>query len=389
MSLFLAAMRREAVRIFTDPGALILLVIAAIAYGVIYPVPYERQVLRDVPVAVVDQRPSALSRQLTRMLDTHPLARVALVTSNLPSAERALERGEVSGIVIVPRDLGETIARREPAQVLVLADATYFLIYKNVLTAALESAGTLSAGLQIRTLAARGVPFDVAAVARAPIVMDMRPLFNPIESYAAYVVPAVMIVILHQLLLIGIGMLQGTDREATPGGAPAARLTPVQALVVLAGRTMPLLALFFLHAAFYFGTLLPWLGLPVRASAGALAAFLLPFLLATMWLGMAAGALFRTRESALAILFCTSMPIVFGSGFAWPREAMAGWVVEAMQFVPAGPAINGALRLTQMAAPLADVAPEWHQLWRLAALFFLLAWIAEWRRPQPAAGLTA
>ncbi len=58
-------------RIFLDPGAALILVGALVLYAFFYPIPYRAQVLKDVPLVVVDQDQTDLSRRLTRMIDAH------------------------------------------------------------------------------------------------------------------------------------------------------------------------------------------------------------------------------------------------------------------------------------------------------------------------------
>ena len=79
-----------------------------------------------------------------------------------------------------------------------------------------ETVGTLSAGIDIRRLEARGRTEAAARALRDPLPLLVRPLFNPTEGYASYVVPAVLVLILQQTLLIGIGLLGGTAVEARP-----------------------------------------------------------------------------------------------------------------------------------------------------------------------------
>ena len=63
--------RAEALRVFRDPGALLVLVGAIFLYSFFYPIPYLPEVLHEVPVAVVDLDHTPLSRQLVRMADAH------------------------------------------------------------------------------------------------------------------------------------------------------------------------------------------------------------------------------------------------------------------------------------------------------------------------------
>lgn len=376
--MFWRSLREESVSIVRDPGALLILVVAVVAYGLIYPVPYQRGVVRDVPVVLVDGDDSALSRQLGRMIQAHPATEVVGHLQSQAEAEREIAAGRADAAVIVPNGFQRDVLRGERAEIVAVCDATLFLVYKTALTGIAESTGTLSAGVEVRRLEAHGVARGEAMRARAPIRAEARPLFNATESYTAYVVPAVYVLILHQTLLIGIGLLQGTARERSthqPRRRP--RLGPVRGLQRLAGRTVPYFVLYSVHAWVYFSVLLPWLGLPPRVLPGTLAWFLGPFLLATIWLAFPLGALFRTRESAMATIFAISAPLVFSIGFAWPVEGMAPWVPAFVRWFPATAGVNGIIRLAQMGATPAEVWREWSWLWTLAVGYFGLAWIVE------------
>ena len=56
-------------RIVGEKETLVLLFGASFFYALFYPTPYMKQVLRDLPVIVVDRDHTALSRQITRWLE--------------------------------------------------------------------------------------------------------------------------------------------------------------------------------------------------------------------------------------------------------------------------------------------------------------------------------
>ena len=396
--------RAEALRVFRDPGALLVLVGAIFLYSFFYPIPYQPQVLREVPVAVVDQDRTPLSRQLLRMADAHSLLRVAERPVTLAEAERLVLAGRVGGILVVPPGFERDVQRGMKARVGVFADASYFLVYRQVATGFLEAVGTLSAGIDIRRLEARGRTEAAARALRDPVPLLVRPLFNPTEGYASYVVPAVLVLILQQTLLIGIGLLGGTAAEK-PGtvpapsfrGAPsesgeAGSATPADSsgparpaslgITRLLGRALFYLALYSVYAVLVFAVVYRLYGFPERSRALALSLFALPFLLACIFLALALGALFTRRETAMQVLLFTSLPSVFLAGFAWPVEAVPSWLRAASFLIPSTSGIAGFLRLTEMGAQLRHVGFEWLVLWALASAYFLLAWLAERRDPH-------
>lgn len=371
----------EAGRVWRDPGALLVLAGAVVLYSFFYPIPYLPQVLREVPVAVVDHDGSGLSRQLTRLADAHPLLRVAERPATLPEARGQVAAGRVGGVLVIPRGFERTVRSGERARVGVFADASYFLVYRQVATGFLEAVGTLSAGVEIRRLEARGRPEGAARAWREPLPFVARPLFNPSEGYASYVVPAVLVLILQQTLLIGIGLLGGTSAEGLAAD-PHAGAGP--ALPRLLGRALFYVGLHGCWAAFTFFVVYRIFGFPERSRLFDLAAFALPFLLACTFLALALAALFRRRETALQVLLFTSLPSVFLAGFAWPAEALPGWLRTLSLLLPSTAGIAGFLRLAGMGASLRHVRFELALLWALAAAYLALALLAERRRARSA-----
>ena len=412
-------------RIFLDPGAALILVGALALYAVFYPIPYRANVLERVPVVVVDEDQSDLSRRLIRMVDEHELTHVAAQAGSLVEAERMVQEGKAGGVVVVPAGFERRVRRGEQATIGAFADASYFLVYRQVLTGVLEATGTLSAGVEVRRLMAEGMPADRAIKARDPLPLVSRPLFNPTEGYAAYIVPAVLVLILQQTLLVGMGLVGGTRRDksviAGASGGPEGHALhtvaespcvgrprhavagssragqprhtvaesscvgrPLQgrrggtALSTLTARASAYFTLYMVHGLFYFGVVYRLYGFPERASAWTLLRFGAPFLLSVIFLGLTLGAAFRSREMALQVLLFTSLPALFLSGFAWPTESLPAWLAEFAKAIPSTTAIPGFLRLTQMGASLADVGAEWMTLWALCGIYFLAAWAVTW-----------
>lgn len=379
MKTFWQALHDESQAIFSDAGVLLVLVGAVLFYGFFYPLPYLPQVLREVPVAVIDQDRSPLSRQLIRMCDANPYLRADTTAGTFAEAEEAVRAGRLGGIVVIPRGFSREIARGDQAAVALYADSAYFLIYRQVMTGMVTVTRTLSAGIEIRRLQAKGKTQRQAMEAQAPLRLTTTPLFNPGEGYADYVVPAIYLLILQQTLLIGIGMVGGASREnprppaeGPRPGAPAAIL----------GRATAYLGLYGVHSLYYFGVMFGLFGFPQRGAAAAAMLFLLPFFLAAALLGISIEGCFRQRERAIQILMVTSLPAVFLSGFSWPFEAMPGWLRSAAFLLPSTAGIEGWIRISQMGAPLRDVRSEWLILWGLCGLYFLTAWGLGLRRKR-------
>jgi ABC-2 type transport system permease protein len=205
------------------------------------------------------------------------------------------------------------------------------------------------------------------------------------------VVPAVLVLILQQTLLIGIGMTGGARRERIAAGRAAPIDSEGHPVAQVLGRSIPYLLLYAANAAYYFAFIPRVYGYYVPGSLGAVALLTVPFLLATLFLGFTLRAFFSRRETAMQVLLFTSILFVFLGGFAWPFEGVPAWIRHAAQVVPTTAAIPAYLRLTRFGAGLADVSREAAALWALTAIYFAMACVVEYlgqrsaRRLRPAA----
>jgi ABC-2 type transport system permease protein len=187
-------------------------------------------------------------------------------------------------------------------------------------------------------------------------------VFNPVGAYGSYIVPAAFVLILQQILLIGSALLT-RPALAQAGGAFATVLGRGVAHLTI---YLPALTLFLIVLPQVYGFSV--LGDPVQ-----LAALAFVFILATSFMGQAAGAWFPCPEMATLIVLGTSLPQLFLTGFSWPREAIPKPVQTVGYVFPSDFAIDGLVRINQLGAGLWEVAHDWAGLWCLVLVYFALA----------------
>ncbi len=369
--------------VFTDIGVLLVMVAAVIIYAFVYPLPYAREVLQQVPVVVIDTDQSALSRKLIRMVDASELLRVEKRTADIGIAQTRISAGRESAALMIPRGFEKNLLQGKAAHVSIYVDAAYFLVYRQATTGLARAIRTLSAGITVRRFQARGLSYEKAMVAAAPLRFIGRPLFNPHQGYATYIVPGVFILLLQQTMLIGMGMLAGTRQEKPLTEALGNPLRGNTGLRILS-RTVACLMLYFVHVLFIYGIAYRIWGFPRTAELTHIALFMLPFLTACALLAQALAAFFKTRETAIIMLVWSSMLAVLVSGFSWPVESMPHWLRAFSMLIPSTAAVTGMLRLTQMGASFQHVMNEWAWLWALCGLYLALAWLMSGYRQKRA-----
>ena len=67
--------------------------------------------------------------------------------------------------------------------------------------------------VEFQRLIAKGADIPQAKATTQPVIYQSHNLFNPYLGYGTFVMPAIIMVIIQQTLLIGIGMIGGTWRE--------------------------------------------------------------------------------------------------------------------------------------------------------------------------------
>src|SRR5712692_1549183 len=355
-------------RIAGETETVVLLLAASILYALFYPTPYMRQVLRDLPVVVVDRDHSALSRQLTRWVDASEAASVTARSSDLDAAQDSLRAGSAGAVLLIPKDFERHVLRREPAYVEAYADASYFLVYSTAIRAINGAVGALSSGISVRRLEASGLTAQAAVRRARPVTFVPWPLFNPLAGYGTFVVPAVFILILQQTLLIGIAALRVAEREKGESGN--------EPLWAILGGKLGATALIYLgHAVFMFGVVFSLYGFPMRASWLEVFIFLVPYFAAVTLLGLAVAELFDRPESSTVALAAMSLPALFMSGISFPVEVQAGWVRALAVVLPSTFGIQGFLQLAEMGARFDQTLRPWGSLWIQVVVYWSLAWL--------------
>lgn len=203
--------KEELRTIFRDQGILIFCILVPLVYPVLYAFIYTNEVVRDVPIAVVDDCRSSLSREYVRNLDATADVKVIGYCADMQEAQRLIKHREAYGAVYIPRDFSDRLARGEQVKVDAYCDMSGMLYYKSVLTA--NTNVSLALNAKIKIAKAGGTTKEQDLVAEHPIRYEEVTLYNPQNGFATFLIPAVLILVIQQTLLLGIGLSAGTARE--------------------------------------------------------------------------------------------------------------------------------------------------------------------------------
>ena len=141
--------KEEMKLVIKDEGVLIFFILVPLLYPLLYSWIYNNEVVREVPVVVVDESHSSLSREFIRHCDASPDVRIAYYADDLDEAKMLVSRQVVKGVYLIPSDFDTRINRLEQATIGVYCDMSLMMAYKAIFQTA--QSVTMDMGAKIKT----------------------------------------------------------------------------------------------------------------------------------------------------------------------------------------------------------------------------------------------
>lgn len=371
--------------ILKDEGVILFFFFLPIAYPLIYSWIYNNEVVREVPVVIVDDSHSFMSREFARKFDASPDVCVAYHSKTMSEAQSLIGHGKAYGILYFPQDFEKKLGRMEQAHVGVYCDMSYMLTYKAIFQTA--TAISSSMGAEIQTQLSGNKTDREDEITTKPLDFEDVPIFNTTGGYGNFVLPGVLVLIIQQALVLGVGMIAGTRREkfrAIQKGKSVEE-SPVPdscslpqgygALSTLAGQSLAYLLIFSVMLAWITLVVPHLFGFVSMVHGKDLLLFFTPYLLACIFMAITVSPLIRYRESVILVVVFTSVPLLFLSGVSWPQNNIPGVWQGVSWLFPSTFAVRGFIRMSSMGALLNDVSTEYIVLWIQTLIYFTMALI--------------
>lgn len=363
---------RETGHILRDKGILIFILFVPLAYPLLYSYVYTNEVVREVPVAVVDECRTPFSRELLRKMDASPDMKITSVPDDMSSATELIKRHEVYGIVRIPESFTDDLAHGRQTTIGLYCDMSSMLYYKALLLTATNV--SLEANKDIKvTHYAPGSTDRQDEITAMPIDYDYVPLYNPQSGFAAFLIPPVLMLIIQQTLLLGIGMSMGNSRERNMGNVIPFHPWYKNPVHIVVGKALPYFLLYILLAIYMFTAVTRMFTLPQLGHYTTFIAFIVPYLLACIFLAMVLSAFIYRREDCILLLVFLSVPMLFLSGLSWPSASMPAFWKYVSYLFPSTFGMNGYVRISSTGASLSDIRTDYMALWIQTGVYFILA----------------
>ena len=364
--------RKEMMQVVKDEGVLIFFIFVPLVYPLLYSWIYNNEVVREVPVCVVDQSHSHLSREFIRMCDASPDVHVKYYAQDLDEAKSLVSRQLVKGVYFIPRSFAEDVYGLKRGVVSVYCDMSLMLTYKAIFQTA--QMVTMEMGNELKTMLGGHYTAREEAIATRPLDYEDVPIFSPSGGYGSSILPAVLMLILQQTLVLGIGLSAGTARDENPYRSliPVGDSRYEHTLPIVLGKSMCYLMIFMVMGAWLSVAVPRLFHFPQLATAGSLLCLMVPYILACTFFGMMVSCTVKYRENVMLIVVFVSVPLLFLTGVSWPQSNIPSYWQGVSWLFPSTFGARAYIRLNSMGADISDVMPELRILWIQAVCYFVL-----------------
>ena len=320
--LLLRLLLREWAAVLHRRKYLVMALLAPLLYSVVLSGVYWNKKLTALPITIIDQDHSALSRQITRALLASESFRPGFYGGRPEDFLAQSARGESYCCVVFPNNFERDVKRGKGAKVAVWLDGSNMLISNVAATAAGQVFGTYSAGVDIRSSLLRGRagsqnPFWTVQ----PIRDEYRAWFNPAlnSNYTNFMLMGLICISVQLLTLLLVAQSGARETEESTVGQLPGGFRGVLAIWL----AKPLAYLLLMLPVCLIALGIPhWtLGVPCIGSQWLLVGMMAWFIFALCLVGFGVSALIGDTLLATELFALVAMPSYLLSGYTWPAFA--------------------------------------------------------------------
>ena len=366
---------REFKLVLHDQGLILFITFLPLVYPVIYSLIYNPELVKDVPMVVVDHDRTPLSRELVRNIDACDEAWVRGYAADLSEARRAMDSHKCFAILEIPEGFERKVGRTETAPAVMYCDMTLLLRYRGFLVATTEVMQAMGSELMAEDIN-RIAPLAATVATGDLLPIDNISMGNIRNGFDSFIMPGVLILILHQCIVLALGMAGGARREKTSLIGYNSRFVSATML----GQSLCYFTLLILPSIYMIHYVPLMFRFPMAGNLLEELAFLLPMAIACFGIGFVFQGFVTERESVFVSWVVTSLILLLLSGLIWPRYDMYGVWKALSDMCPSTWAVEGFIKMNSNGADLSQVRHEYIMLWLNAAGWMAVAYcVQRWK----------
>ena len=367
-------LKREFRLFFTNKTMLSVFFMAPVFYALLIGFTYQSGKVENIPVILVNHDNTPLSNQVVEMLQDSKSLKILNYISEPANLKDETIKTEAAAVIVIPERFEAMMLQKKYPEVNVYVNTSNVLTANFATKAIQQILGTFSAGAEIKALQKKGMNADIAKTQFEPFKANYITLFNTTSNYLIFMWPAMMAVVLQQVILLAMAVTFSEEFKRESFLKDFAGKEKY-AIVVMTIKCLPIWIfanfniLFFYLCSLYFK-------IPAPDHIGNFFFLTAAFVIAATNLGVLVSILVPDALKATQILMVIASPAFIISGFTWPSYAMPEFIKSFTAIIPLTPYLE-ALKI-MVVQNGSDFLTKKHlvHLLILGWVYFILGWVA-------------
>ncbi len=367
-------LRREFRLFFTNKTMLSVFFVAPIFYALLMGFTYKSGKVTDIPVIVVNHDKTPTSQQVVDMLNDNSSLKILNYVDEPAIVKDEVIKTEAGALVVIPERFEANLLQKKYPEVNVYINTSNVLTANFASKAIQLTLGTFSAGAEIKALQKRGMNAEQAKASIEPFKTNYITLFNTTSNYLIFMWPALMAVVLQQVILLAMAVTFSEEFKRDSFVKDFAGKHKF-AVLVMAIKCLPVwifsnfnILIFYLCSIYF--------KIPAPENVWNFFLITAVFVVAATNLGVFVSIIIPDALKATQILMVIASPAFIISGFTWPTYAMPEFISSFTKIIPLTPYLEALkIMVVEKGSDYLTYRYLWH-LFILAWVFFVLGWIA-------------
>ncbi|MGI9522229.1 MAG: ABC transporter permease [Hyphomicrobiaceae bacterium] len=326
--------------------------------------------IRDIPVALVDNDNTTLSRILVQTVEATQVVKFTMRFATVGEAQTAIRQTRVRAALVIPPDLAQRLVR-SPSIGFGTPPSTDEETSRPIAQWIVDGSDTMlaSAIKGLRSMPLSELLYQPAN--RLTPTFEVALFFNPEQRTAVNIVPGLVGVILTMTMIMFTSAAIVRERER--GNMEMLINTPVRPIELMLGKIIPYVFIGFIQVGIILGLGHILFNVPINGSMGALFSATLLFIGASLSLGLVISTIASNQLQAMQMTLFVLLPSILLSGFMFPYEGMPEVAQYIAEGLPATHFVRAIRAVVLKDASLLDIQPDLFWLGTFAVVGLVVA----------------
>jgi len=318
---------------------------------------YQNEIIREIPVAIIDEDKSDLSRTIIQYIESSPSMKIVSYCKTQDEMKEEFLKGEIHGAFYFPADLSNKIKSGKQSNVIMFINASNLLISNSLLNDGTKILKTVNAGILLKKFKSNGMTEKQAMNLVNPIKVESNILYNSNYSYITYLIPGLTTFILMMIVMMGaVPIINHKLTEIEFQNE--LKMMNNKIFPLLVGKSIPHLLFHFANALILVGIIFPLFHIIVKSSQFILIIYLFYLIVVSFSFGIMLSSLIPKRSFATEVALFILTPAFIYSGLTFPLWAMPQIHQMIAKLIPYTYFLSGFIKLYEMGTSIIYLKKE-------------------------------